>query len=114
MSWQAIQAQASIGAIGGARTEAAFGVDDEVAPMRPQLAAPPGGGFGQIVSDGLGGLNAQLAASQVELQRLATGEAQNLHQVMMNLEETRLSFQLFMQVRNRLLEAYQDVMKMQV
>jgi flagellar hook-basal body complex protein FliE len=32
----------------------------------------------------------------------------------MRLEESRLSFQLLMQVRNRLLEAYQDVMKMQI
>jgi flagellar hook-basal body complex protein FliE len=33
---------------------------------------------------------------------------------MVRLEESRISFQLFMQVRNRLLEAYQDVMKMQL
>jgi flagellar hook-basal body complex protein FliE len=48
------------------------------------------------------------------LQQLATGDAQNLHQVMIRLEESRLSFQLLMQVRGRLLDAYQDVMKMQV
>jgi flagellar hook-basal body complex protein FliE len=48
------------------------------------------------------------------LQRLATGDVQNLHQVMIGLEESRLSFQLFMQVRNRMLEAYQDIMKMQI
>ena len=48
------------------------------------------------------------------LQRLAAGEVDNLHQVMVSLEEARLSFQLLVQVRNRLLEAYQDVLKMQV
>ena len=74
----------------------------------------PGADFGRLISDGLTQVNEQLAASQVDLQRLATGEVQNLHQVMMNLEESRLSFQLLMQVRNRLLEAYQDVMKMQI
>jgi flagellar hook-basal body complex protein FliE len=79
-------------------------------------AAAPGAGaaFGQMVSDGLSQVNGQLAASEVDLQRLATGDVQNLHQVMMRLEESRLSFQLLMQVRNRLLEAYQDVMKMQI
>jgi flagellar hook-basal body complex protein FliE len=77
-------------------------------------ATPAGAGFGQLVSDGLSQVNEQLGAAQVDLQRLATGDVQNLHQVMMNLEETRLSFQLLMQVRNRLLEAYQDVMKMQI
>lgn len=70
--------------------------------------------FGAMVSQGLGEVNNQLLAGQSALQELAVGKVQNLHQVMMQLEETRLSFQLVMQVRNRLLEAYQDVMKMQV
>jgi len=70
--------------------------------------------FGTLVAQGLGEVNSQLLAGQSALQELAVGKVQNLHQVMMQLEETRLSFQLVMQVRNRLLEAYQDVMKMQV
>jgi flagellar hook-basal body complex protein FliE len=70
--------------------------------------------FGDMVTQGLQQVNTQLNASQIALQRLATGDVQNLHQVMIGLEESRLSFQLFMQVRNRMLEAYQDIMKMQV
>lgn len=70
--------------------------------------------FGQLVSDGLGKVNQQLVGSQQDLQRLALGDAQNLHQIMIQLEETRMSFQLMMQVRTRLLEAYQDVMKMPI
>ncbi|MDM0122189.1 flagellar hook-basal body complex protein FliE [Variovorax arabinosiphilus] len=82
----------------------------------PASAGAPSAGtsFGQMVSDGLGGINRQLAAGQVDLQRLAVGDAQNLHQIMINLEESRVSFQLMMQVRNRLLEAYQDIMKMPI
>lgn len=70
--------------------------------------------FGQLVGEGLDGINRQLTAGQVDLQRLAVGDAQNLHQIMINLEESRLSFQLMMQVRSRLLEAYQDIMKMPI
>jgi flagellar hook-basal body complex protein FliE len=72
------------------------------------------GSFGQMVSSGLQNVNEQLFTSQTDLQRLALGDAQNLHQIMIRLEESRLSFQLMMQVRNRLLEAYQDVMKMPI
>jgi flagellar hook-basal body complex protein FliE len=72
------------------------------------------GSFAQMVSSGLQNVNDQLFTSQTDLQRLALGDAQNLHQIMINLEESRLSFQLMMQVRNRLLEAYQDVMKMPI
>jgi flagellar hook-basal body complex protein FliE len=70
--------------------------------------------FGRMVTEGLDQVNQQLLGSQVDLQRLATGDVQNLHQVMIRLEESRLSLQFLLQVRSRLLEAYQDVMKMPV
>lgn len=79
--------------------------------VQPADATP---GFGQMVTQGLQEVNQQLMTSQTQLQQLALGEVQNLHQTMIGLEQARLSFQLLMQVRGRLLEAYQDVMKMQV
>lgn len=81
-----------------------------------QDAAPAhaGASFGSLVSQGLQHVNEQLQAGQVEMQNLARGEVDNLHQVMLKLEESRLSFQLMLQVRNRLLESYQEVMRMQV
>lgn len=83
---------------------------------RASVAGMPTSGptFGQMVTQGINAVDAQLKVGEAGLQRLATGEVQNLHQLMTQLEESRLSFQLMMQVRNRLLEAYQDVMKMQV
>ncbi|MCG2594949.1 flagellar hook-basal body complex protein FliE [Ramlibacter sp. XY19] len=82
-------------------------------------AAPAGAGsadlpFARLVSEGLHAVDAQLKTSQTDLQQLALGEALNLHEVMIRLEESRIAFQLMLQVRNRVLEAYQDVMKMQV
>lgn len=79
-----------------------------------RASAPAGVSFGQMVTEGVAQVDATLKAGELGLQRLATGDVQNLHQVMIQMEESRLSFQLMMQVRNRLLEAYQDVMKMQV
>lgn len=82
----------------------------------PQATAPVEGlgTFGQWFEQRLGQVNTQLQAADHGLQALATGQAQNLHQVMIDLEEARLSFQMLVQVRNRVLEAYQDVMRMQV
>lgn len=84
------------------------------APATANATVTGGTNFGQLVSQGLQNVNQQMRASQVDLQRLATGEIDNLHQVMLRLEESRLSFQLMLQVRNRLLESYQEVMRMQV
>lgn len=91
----------------------------DLPPLQPQAprstpAAAAAGGFGELFTQGLAQVNESLMATQVDLQRLATGDVQNLHQVMIRLEESKLSFQLMLQVRNRLLEAYQDVMKMQI
>jgi flagellar hook-basal body complex protein FliE len=92
----------------------ALGPQDEVAPplRAPAAAALPD--FAQRISEGLQGMNQQLLANQVDLQQLAAGQVHNLHEVMVRLEESRISLQLLLQVRNRVLEAYQDVMRMQV
>ena len=75
---------------------------------RVATAAPQG------ATQGLDQVNAALLDSQVDMQRLAAGDVDNLHQVMLKMEQSRLSFQLMMQVRNRLLESYQEMMRMQV
>lgn len=59
-------------------------------------------------------LNSQLVDADTKVRELALGEAENLHQVMISLEKAKLSFQLAMQVRNKLLDAYQEIMRMQV
>jgi flagellar hook-basal body complex protein FliE len=95
----------------------ALGMHDEIAPAalpRPQATSVEGPSFLQRVSEGLKEVNQQLLASQVDLQHLAVGDAETLHEIMIRLEEGRISLQLMMQVRNRVLEAYQEVMRMQV
>ena len=45
---------------------------------------------------------------------LAAGRKDNLHQVVAAINEADLSFRLMMEVRNKLLEAYREIMRMQV
>lgn len=95
----------------------ALGAQDEVAPARlarPTPSGEAGVGFVEHIAKGLDQVNEQLLTSQTDLQRLAVGETENLHQVMVQLEESRISLQLLLQVRGRVLEAYQDVMRMQI
>lgn len=90
-----------------AATQAAF---PQPAPV-VSTAAP---GFGPWIERELSSLNTQLVAAERGLQQLATGRAENLHDVMLQLEQARLAMQVASQVRARVLEAYQDVMRMQV
>ncbi|PKB13898.1 flagellar hook-basal body complex protein FliE [Janthinobacterium sp. 64] len=82
-----------------------------VAPVSVQ---PPAVGFGQWFAAELKSVNTSLGLADTDVKKLAAGETQSLHEVMIHLEEAKLSFQLLAQVRNRLLDAYQEVMRMQV
>lgn len=90
------------------------GMDPLVRSSAENAAVPQSGNFMHMVSQGLNEVNQQLMSTQTDLQKLAVGDVQNLHQVMIHMEEARMSFQLLVQVRNRALEAYQDLMKMSV
>lgn len=77
-------------------------------------AAKPAEGFGAWFTQEVGAVDAGLRVADNDLRALAVGNVQNLHEVMIHLEEAKLSFQLLAQVRNRVLEAYQEVMRTQV
>ena len=75
---------------------------------------PGGGDFNIWLKEQVAEVNRQIIDSDQQLRQLALGEAENLHQVMIALEKAKLSFELTVQVRNKLLEAYQDIMRMQI
>jgi flagellar hook-basal body complex protein FliE len=53
-------------------------------------------------------------SSDVAAQRLASGQDKDIHNTMIAMEKAGLALQLTMQVRNKALEAYQEIMRMQV
>lgn len=59
-------------------------------------------------------VNSKLLTAETGLRDLATGKQGNIHHVMLALEDARMSFQLLAQVRNKVLEAYQDLLRMQI
>jgi flagellar hook-basal body complex protein FliE len=77
-------------------------------------AAAPSNSFAAWLDKGLSNVNEQIISSDTQLRQLAAGEVDNLHQVMISMEQAKLSFQLALQVRNRVLEAYQEVLRMQI
>ncbi|NLW07553.1 MAG: flagellar hook-basal body complex protein FliE [Clostridia bacterium] len=57
--------------------------------------------------------NLQLQADALTQQYLA-GKVEDVHQVMLALEQANLSLQLMVQVRNKVIEAYQEIWRMQI
>jgi flagellar hook-basal body complex protein FliE len=71
-------------------------------------------GFAKTLGDAFGQLQQlQNQSDQLSMQ-LAAGQPVDLHDVVIASEETSLGFQLAVQVRNKVVEAYQEVMRMQV
>lgn len=71
-------------------------------------------GFAEILRGALGEVNqVQLDADQA-VDHLLTGDLENLHQVMIKAEEAQLSLQLTTQVVNKVLQAYQEISRMQI
>ncbi len=70
--------------------------------------------FGDLLKNAVEAVNAmQHEAGRLE-EAVAKGENVNIHQAVIAGEKAGLSFQLLMQVRNKMVEAYQEVMRMQV
>jgi len=75
---------------------------------------PKGASFADMVSREVMVINEQINTSEFNLRELAAGRADNLHQVMVSLNKAKLSFEMMVEVRNKLLEGYQEIMRMQV
>jgi flagellar hook-basal body complex protein FliE len=94
--------------------EAIGAVADAEGLLAPVAVQAPAGGFAQWFAQEVGQVNNSVVAAQSGIEKLVTGQAHSLHEVMIHMEEAKLSFQLLAQVRTRMLEAYQEVMRTQV
>ncbi|MDA3904196.1 MAG: flagellar hook-basal body complex protein FliE [Desulfuromusa sp.] len=70
--------------------------------------------FGEMLKTSMAEVNqAQISADRAA-EQIAAGETKNLHGAMIKLEEADISLRLMVQVRNKAVEAYQEIMRMQV
>ena len=70
--------------------------------------------FGKLFTDLVSKLSALESDADRLAQGLAAGEPVDIHEVMLALEKANLGFQLALQVRNKVIEAYQEVMRLQL
>ena len=85
-------------------------------PAESTAAASAGGpDFAQVLKNSIDKVNeTQQSATQMAEQMAAGDTSKNLHEVMIALQTASVSFQEMVQVRNKLVSAYQDVMNIQV
>ncbi|MCA9065775.1 MAG: flagellar hook-basal body complex protein FliE [Planctomycetaceae bacterium] len=70
--------------------------------------------FADLVRSLVEDTSRQQVAADGQVQKLINGETDNIHDVVLTTAKANLAFQLVMEIRNRLITSYQEVMRMQM
>jgi len=105
-----ISGASSVSPVSGASTvNGAGAVDGSAAGTQA-----PGDSFLNSLNDAFGQLNSQLNATDASISSFASGGSADLHTVMLQMEEASVSLKTATDVRDKLLEAYSEVMRTQL
>ena len=90
-----------------------------VQPVAPGTAAAgpaPAAGkdFKSVLMDGLNEVNRLQSEADQQVQRLLTGQTENVTEVLAAVNKAGIAFDLLMQIRNKLTDAYQEIQQMRV
>lgn len=87
---------------------------NDFAPAKSSTPMDGAGSFKNVLRDAINETNELQKSADVKVQQLATGQTTNIPEVMMQVEKADIALRLMTQVRNKIIDAYQEVMKMQV
>jgi len=84
----------------------------------PQISPPATSGgsgqFGDMLSSAIQSIEGVNQEASTAVQKFLTGENEELHTTVLATQKAELAFELGLQVRNKVVDAYQEVMKMQM
>lgn len=80
----------------------------------PAGTAPAPGGFGQMLDGLVATVDAKEAQATDLTRRVLLGETDQIHQSVIAMQEASVALSLMVEVRNKLVESYQEMMRMQV
>lgn len=85
------------------------------APVIPgQQPVTPTRSFGEILNASLGEVNTQMVRSDQMVSDLAAGKSDNLHGTLIAMQKADISFRAVLEVRNKVMRAYEEIMRMQI
>lgn len=75
---------------------------------------PTASSFAETLKKAVEEVNTLQKVADTKMQQLATGESKNIPDVMIAVEKADIALKLMVKVRNKIIDAYQEIMKMQV
>lgn len=86
---------------------------DEITPANLR-ESPATGSFGEMLAQSIEKVNNMHIEADKAVQRLASGESKNIHETMLAMEKADIAFRTMNQVRSKVIDAYREIMRMQV
>jgi flagellar hook-basal body complex protein FliE len=84
------------------------------APGIPNTEDAGARSFGDFLQESITKVNSLQQDANVAMERLASGESQNLHETLLAVEKADIAFRTMNQVRTKVIDAYREIMKMQI
>jgi flagellar hook-basal body complex protein FliE len=82
--------------------------------LRPSGGSGEGNDFASMLSNAIGGVERLNSDASKSAERFLAGDGEEVHTVALASQRAELAFEMFLQVRNKVVSAYQSVMQMQV
>lgn len=82
--------------------------------IQPASASRSGGAFQDALSSAIQSVEGFGQDASASVQRFLSGEGEELHTTVMATQRAELAFEMFLQVRNKVVSAYQEIMRMQM
>ena len=83
-------------------------------PLKVQAGAANGPSFKETLNGFLKDVNQMQLKADESIDRMAAGEITDVHQVMTAVEEANTAFNMMMEIRNKVMDAYQEIMRMRI
>ena len=82
--------------------------------IRPAASSPAGGSFQDVFTSAIQKVEDLGQNASASVERFLSGEGEDLHTTALAAAQADLAFNLFLQTRNKVVNAYQEIMKMQI
>ena len=70
--------------------------------------------FGEFLTDSMAKVNSMQQEANVAIEKLVTGQSKNIHETMLAVEKADIAFRAMNQIRMKVLDAYKEIVKMQI
>lgn len=91
--------------------------DVELTPERQEIATGKEGekqSFADVLSNAINSVDETMKTSNQQVQAFIAGETDNVHDVMISMQRAQISFEMMVEIRNKAVETYQEISRMQI